>query len=170
MSEHRNSSGIAAPLVVLADELRAHQALPPDKKNANRAKFGAFLCGTCSYVALAPDVPSFPDGEWKLGFAAVFAWGVLLLVIGWRGSRGVRDVLGAIFAIAIPAIGFIATANYWPDLLQDTYVRAFCTGIIVANGVQFAICIRGPGGGTAEKQVREQIAQHEFNWKPAKRH
>jgi hypothetical protein len=167
MSEHRNSPGIAAPLVVLADELRAHQALPPDKKNANRAYVGGLICGTC--IPLAPEAFDFPD-EWKLAFAAAFAWGALLLVIGWRGSRGARDVLGAIFAIAIPAIGFIAVANYAPDLLQDTYVRAFCTGIITANAVRFMICIRGPGGGTAEKQVRQQIAQHEFNWKPAKRH
>lgn len=163
MSEHRNSPGIAAPLVVLADELRAHQALPPDKKNANRAYFGSLICGTCSYLALAPDVPSFPDGEWKLGFAAVFAWGALLLVIGWRGSRGARDILGAIFAVSIPAIGFFLAANYAPDLLQDTYVRAFCTGIISANLVRCAICLRGVGGN-ARKLVAKDIGLGEWRW------
>ena len=164
MSEHRKSSGLAAPLVVLGDELRAHQSLPPDKKNANRAYVGGLICGTCSYLAIAlgPDASGFPD-EWKLGFAAVFGWGVLLLVIGWRGSRGARDILGAIFAIAIPAIGFIAAAKYAPDLLQDFYVRAFCTGIIVANVVRFAICVRGVGGN-ARKLVVNDIDQGEWKW------
>lgn len=164
MNERQPVGPISAAASAVGDEFAKHSALPPDKKNANRAYFGGLICGTCSYLAvsLAPEASSFPD-EWKLGFAAVFAWGLLLLVIGWRGSRGARDVLGAIFAIGIPAIGFIATANYEPDLLQDPYVRAFFTGIITANAVRCAICLRGVGGN-ARKLVVNDINQGEWKW------
>jgi hypothetical protein len=160
------ASSIARPV---GEALQKHNALPPDKKNANRAYLGAFLLGVCGYLALTLDAADYPDG-WKIGFAAVFGWGLLLLIVGWRGSRGRRELLGAIFAVAIPAGGFFAVMNYAPELLNDLYVRAFCCGVVMANAVRFWIDIRGPGGGTAEKQVHRQIAQHEFNWKPAKRH
>jgi hypothetical protein len=165
MNERQSVGPISAVASAVGDEFAKHSTLPPDKKNANRAYWGGLICGTCSYLALvlAPEASSFGD-EWKLGFAAVFAWGVLLLVIGWRGSRGARDVLGAIFAIAIPAIGFIAAANYAPpDMLQATYVRAFCCGIIAANAIRFLICVRGVGGN-ARKLVVNDINQGEWKW------
>ena len=88
---------------------------------------------------------------------------MLLLVVGWRGSRGRRDPLGAVLAIAVPAIGFIAAVNYAPELLHDFYVQALCTGIVTANAVRFAICVRGIGGN-ARKLVVNDINQGEWKW------
>ena len=160
-------SAIAAPI---AEELAKHQALPPDKKSANHAYMGGLICGTCGYVAvtLGPYASSFPD-EWKLGFAGVAGFGLLLLIVGWRGARGRRDPLGAMFAVAVPAGGFFAVMNYAPELLDEFYVRAFCCGIVTANFVRFWIAIRGPGGGSAQKVVRQQIAQNEIVWRGVKR-
>ena len=87
-------------------------------------------------MTLGPAASAYPD-EWKIGYAIIFAWGLLLLVVGWRGSRGARDPIGAIFAIAVPAIGFVAVASYAPELLQDFSVRALCCGIVAANAVGF---------------------------------
>jgi len=167
MSDPRSAGPLSAIALPIAEAAAKHQALPPNKKNADRAYGGGFICGTCAM--LGSDVAGWPDA-FKLGYALIFAWGLLLLVVGWRGSRGARDPLGAVLAIAVPAIGFIVAANYEPELLQNPYVQAFCVGIVAANAVRFVICIKGPGGGGAEKQVRQQIAQHEFSWKPAKRH
>ena len=164
MNERQSAGPISAATSVIGEEFARHSALPPDKKNANRAYLGGLICGTCGYlaVALAPEASSFPD-EWKLGFAAVFGWGVLLLVIGWRGSRGARDPLGAIFAIAVPAIGFVAVINYAPELLHDVYVQAFCCGIITANVVRCVICLRGVGGN-ARKLVAKDISMGDWKW------
>lgn len=170
MSGPRDVAGpFSAVSSVAAEELAKHQALPPDKKNANRAYVGAFLLGVCIYLALTLD-PADYDDSWKLGFVAVCAFALLLLIVGWKGSRGARNPVGAVLALAVPGCGFIAVASYMPELLDDLFVRAFCTGVVTANLVRFWIDIRGPGNGTAEKQVRQQIAQHQFNWKPAKRH
>jgi hypothetical protein len=168
MSEPRTAGPLSAFGSTIADEAAKHQALPPDKKNANRAYVGAFLLGVCIYLAFTLDPADYP-GE-KLGFLAICAWGLFLLVVGWRGSRGARNPVGAVFALAVPAGGFIAVANYAPELLDNFYVQAFCTGVVTANLVRFLIDVRGPGGGTAEKQVRQEIIKHEFNWKPVKRH
>lgn len=159
-------SALATPI---AEELQKHQALPPDKKNGNRAYMGAFLLGVCIYLALTLN-PADYDDDVKIGFAVAALWGLLLLVVGWRGSYGKRNPIGAVCAIAVPAGGFVAVASYAPELLDDLYVRAFCCGVVLANAVRFWIDVRGPGSGSAEKQVRQQIAQHEFNWKPVKRH
>jgi hypothetical protein len=159
---------LSAVAVPIADELQKHRASPPDRKNGNRAYMGAFLLGICLYLALTLDPADF-DSDWKLGFAVVVGWGLLLLVVGWRGSYGKRNMLGAVCAVAVPAGGFFAVMSYAPELLDDLYVRAFCCGIVMANAVRFWIDVRGPGSGTAEKQVRQQIARHEFNWKPVKR-
>jgi len=170
MSGPRDAAGpLSAFGAVIAEEAAKHQALPPDRKNANRAYVGAFLLGVCIYLTLTLD-PADYDSEYKLGFIAVCTWGLLLLIVGSRGSRGRRDMLGAVLALAVPAGGFIAVMSYAPELLDDLFVRAFCTGVVTANLVRFWIDIRGPGSGSAEKQVRRQIEQHQFQWKPAKRH
>lgn len=166
MSDPRIAGPLSAIATPIAEELAKHQALPPDKKNANRAYVGGLICGTC--VMLGSEVAGWSD-ELKLGYAVVFAWGALLLVVGWRGARGARDPIGALLAIAVPAGGFIAVASYAPELLQDIYVRAFAVGIVTANLVRFWIAIRGTGGGTAEKKVRQQITQNEIVWRPVRR-
>jgi hypothetical protein len=160
MSDPRVAGPLSAIASPIAEAAAKHQALPPDKKNADRAYGGGLICGTCAM--LGSEVASWPD-EFKLGYVLIFAWGVMLLVVGWRGSRGARDPLGAVLAIAVPAIGFIAAANYTPQLLQDFYVQALCTGIVFANAVRFAICVRGIGGN-ARKLVVNDINQGEWKW------
>ena len=120
MSDPRGAGPLTALSSVAAEAAAKHQAQPPNKKNADRAYGDGFICGTCAM--LGSDVAGWPDA-FKLGYALIFAWGVLLLVVGWRGSRGTRDPLGAVLAIAVPAIGFIAATNYAPQLLQDFYVQ-----------------------------------------------
>jgi hypothetical protein len=166
MSEPRTAGPLPAFASAIADEAAKHQALPPDKKNANRAYVGAFLLGICVYLAFTLDPGDYP-GE-KLGFLAICAWGLFLLVVGWRGSRGARNPVGAVFALAVPAGGFIAVANYRPELFNNFYVQAFCTGVVTANLVRFLIDIRGPGGD-AQKIVHRQISQNEINWQSVKR-
>ena len=126
------------------------------------------MLGVCGYTAVTLN-PADYSGEWELAFLAVCAWGLLLLILGWRGSRGRRNPLGAILALAVPSAGFFAVMNYAPALLDSLAVRTFCCGIVTANLVRFWIDIRGPGGGCAEKQVRQQIAQNEIVWRGVKR-
>ena len=56
----------------------------------------------------------------------------------------------------MPIGGFIAVRNYAPELLDDFYVRAFCTGVATANAVRFWIAMRGIRSN-AQKMVRRQI-------------
>jgi hypothetical protein len=158
MSDPQVRGPLSAFAVPIAESVAKHQALPPDKKSANHAYVGGLICGVCGYVAvkLGPDAASYPD-EWKLAFAGVAGFGLLLLVLGWRGARGRRDPLGALFAVVVPAGGFYAVMSYAPELLDEFYVRAICAGIIAANTIRFWIAIRGPGGGSAQKMVRRQI-------------
>jgi hypothetical protein len=167
MSEPRTPTGpLSAIVAPIAGELAKHHSLPENKKSENRAYVGAFLLGTCGYVAvrLAPQAANYP-GEWKLALAGVIGFGLLLLVVGARGARGPRDWLGAFFALALPVGGFIAAMNYAPELLDDFYVRAFCVGIAAANTVRIWLAIRG-NAGNAQKLVHQQIAQNEISWQP----
>ena len=160
MSDPRAAGPLSAIGSPIAEELAKHRALPPDKRHGNYAYGGGLICGTCAM--LGSEVAGWPD-EFRIGYGLIFAWGVLLLVVGWRGSRGRRDPLGAVLAIAVPAIGFIAAVNYAPELLQDFYVQALCTGIVTANAVRFAICVRGIGGN-ARKLVVKDINHGEWKW------
>jgi hypothetical protein len=160
MSDPRAAGPLSAIAAPIAEAAAKHQALPPNKKNADRAYGGGFICGTCAM--LGPEVAGWPD-EFKLGYALIFGWGLLLLVVGWRGSRGMRDPIGAVLAVAVPAIGFIAAVNYEPALLQIFYVQAFCVGVVTANVVRFVICVRGIGGN-ARKLVVNDINQGEWKW------
>ena len=161
MNDPRGAGPLSAIAAPIAEAAAKHQALPPNKKNADRAYGGGFICGTCAM--LGSEVADWPD-EFKLGYALIFAWGVLLLVVGWRGSRGAQDWLGAVLPIAVPAIGFIAAVNYAPpQFLQDFYVQAFCVGVVMANAVRFAICVRGIGGN-ARKLVVNDINQGDWKW------
>ena len=149
----------------IAEELAKHRAQPPDKRHGNYALWRRpDLRNLCD--CFSSEVAGWPD-EFRIGYGLIFAWGVLLLVVGWRGSRGRRDPLGAVLAIAVPAIGFIAAVNYAPELLQDFYVQALCTGIVTANVVRFAICVRGIGGN-ARKLVVNDINQGNGNGKPCR--
>jgi hypothetical protein len=70
MSEPRSNAGpLAAVASVIADEAATHQALPPDRKNGNRAYMGAFLLGIRIYLALTLN-PADYDDDVKIGFAA----------------------------------------------------------------------------------------------------
>lgn len=109
---------------------------------------GAFLLGVCGYllVTLGPYAARIPD-SYKLGWAAATAWGTVLLVIGWRNTHGMmpRNLLGALWVVAVPAAGFFAVAHYAPGLLENFYVRAFSAGVIAANVVHLSMAakIRG---------------------------
>jgi hypothetical protein len=169
MSDPRTSPGIVSgPFVAAAEALAKHQALPPDKKNANRAYTGAFLLGATGYIAFGPELSGFPD-EWKLGLAGAACFGLLLVVVGWRGARGARDPLAALFAVAVPIGGFVAVAKYAPELLSLPYAHAFCAGVAVANLVRFWLAIRGPGIGNAQNLVRQEIAENVIEWRAVKR-
>jgi hypothetical protein len=169
MSDPRHQGGLMSAVAgPIAEELKQHQALPPNKQAANRAYFGTFMLSGCAYLALLdPDAASYAT-DFKIGLAVAGGLGLLLLVVGWRGARGARDPVGALFAVAVPVGGFLAVLNYAPDMLDDFYVRGFCVAIACANIVRFALAIRGPGGD-AQKIVHRQIAQNEINWQGVKR-
>jgi hypothetical protein len=168
MSDPRVAGPLSAMAQPIAEELAKHQALPPDKKNANRAYVGAFLLGATGYIAFGPEVSGFP-AEWNLGLVGAAGFGLLLLLVGWRGARGARDPLGAFFALAAPIGGFILIINYAPELLGLPFAHAFCAGVAVANLVRFWLAIRGPGIGNARKLVRQEIAENVVEWRAVKR-
>jgi hypothetical protein len=59
-------------------------------------------------------------------------------------SCGRRDLLGALFALAVPTGGFVAVINYAPELLDEFYVRAF---------------LAGGGGGSVRPRRSERLAR-----------
>jgi MFS family permease len=170
MSEPRIHGPLSALAAPIGEQLSQHQSLPPNKQAGNRAYLGAFLLGACGYVAvtLGPEAARYPD-DWKLGFAVVAGFGLLLLVTGWRGARGGRDIVLAFFAVAVPLGGFLAVLNWAPQVLEFYPARAFCVAIASANVVRFWLAVRGPGGD-AQKIVHRQIAQNEITWRGVKRH
>jgi hypothetical protein len=169
MSDTRHQGGLSSVVAgPIAEEVKQHKALPPNKQAGNRAYLGTLLVSGCGYLAMFdPDAASYPD-DFKLGLAVAAGLGLLLLVAGWRGARGARDPVGAFFALAVPVGGFIAVLNYAPELMDDFYVRGFCVAVAAANIVRFWLCVRGPGGD-AQKIVHRQIAQNEINWQGVKR-
>jgi hypothetical protein len=168
MSDPQIRGLLSAVGTATGEALAKQHALPPDARNANRAYTGAFLVGTTGRILLGPEASSFPD-EWKLGLAGAACLGLLLLVVGWRGARGARDPLGALFALGVPACGWVAVTNYAPALLALPFASEFCTGIFLAALVRCWLSIRGPGTGNARQAVRHEISQNEIIWRGVKR-
>lgn len=170
MSDPRIAGPLSALVVPGADAVKEHRSSPIHVQNDNRAYCGGLLLGAAGFIAvtLGSDAPNFPLG-YLLGYAGAVCLGLLLLITGLRGARSERNPLGALLALIVPVGGFVAVSNYAPGLLDLPFARAACAGIGVANLVRFWISIRGPGSGSAEKMVRQQIAQNEIVWRGVKR-
>jgi uncharacterized membrane protein YhhN len=170
MSDPNSQGPLSAFVSPFAEAHADYRKLPLNERNGVRASWGAFLIALCSYIAmtLGPHASRYPQ-EWKLAYAAVAGVGLLLFVIGMRGSRGCeRDPLAAIFAVVLPVGGWIALTTWLPEWRTDFYVRGFFVAYAAANAVRFFLAIRG-GGGNAQKIVHQQIAQNEIIWQGVKR-
>ena len=126
---------------------------------------GPSWSGRLGYVALklGPYAGHFSAGS-KLIFVAVFVFGLILLRMGWQGTRGKqRDPIGAVMSIVVPAVGYYVIVNYLPGLLHIFWCRAAAAGLITAYAVRFWLDIRSPGG-KALQMVNADIAKNEFSW------
>ena len=115
---------------------------PGPLRETERATWGAFLLGICAYgwLTLGPYLP----GPWKLGLAALTAFGLLLLVVGLRGSNGQpRSVMGVFWNLALLIGGGWAVAHWFPGLWQNFFGRGFCIGMICGSAVRLYIALRG---------------------------
>jgi hypothetical protein len=167
MSDHPKglASGVAHGV---ADEFAKHQAATPANKASNGGYIGTGLLAASGYYFLEGDLSGIST-EVEIGLAVAAGLGLLLLMSAWK-TRSQRDYIAAFLAAAFPIGGLYVIYGTMPDLLTDFWVRGAVITICCANLVRFWLAIRGPGSGSAEKQVRRQIQQHEFRFKAAKPH
>jgi hypothetical protein len=155
-------------LGAVPEAIAQHHALPPDAKAIARVNYGAFLLGTCGYVAATYKLSAFPK-EWILGLAGCAGFGLLLLGAGLRGTRGrPRDMMTVFWVIVLPIAGLWAMAKWWPEAQHDFLMRGFIVAVLTVFAVRFFIAVRGPGGGNAQNIVTQQIRQTQINWRGVK--
>ena len=165
MSDPQIRGPLSAIAMPIAEGLAKHQALPPDKKNANHAGLGGFCWRDWLCHVRSRDIKLSRRVETRPGWRGCF--GLLLLVVGARGARGTRDPLAALFAL-VPIGGFFAVMNYAPDLL-GLPLRTILRRRRGREPVRFWMAIRGPGSGNAQNLVRQEIAENVVDWRGVKR-
>ena len=156
-------AGVVSALVTpFADEIARIQSLPPPQRETERATYGAFFLGVSGYVWVT--VGPYLPGSLKLGLAAAACFGLLLLVVGLRGSRGQpRSIMGIFWNIAALIGGGWIVAHWIPGLWANYLGRGFCIGMICACAVRLFIALRGIGSN-ALAMVGEDIDENEFTW------
>lgn len=189
MAEQR---GLFTALEPLAEAVAQHRAASPRDQNFTRASWGAFLLTGCAYTARYS--PIFLGDRFEAVMSAVLsdplhppaalvvwiascALGLLWLWIGVRGARGPRDVMTAFWAAVRMALVMCALLRHWyPPRdwgdwipLGNLVLRGVYFGSLAEGSMQFLLAARGPGGGSAQKMVRQQIAQNEIVWRGVKR-
>lgn len=146
---------ISEILLAPVEDFARIEALPPPQRGTERAARGAFLLGLCVYAGLTPG-PDLP-GPWRLGLVALGGFGLLLLVVGLRGSNGQpRDVMGAFWAAAVLVGGWWVVGHWLPGLWANFFGRTFCVGMICGSAARLLITLRGIGGD-AEKPVWQNM-------------
>lgn len=154
-----HSDGFGGLVTPFTEEIARIAALPPPQRETERATWGAFFLGVSGSVWLTPGL--YLPGSWKLGVAAAAGFGLLLLIVGLRGSGGQpRNVMGVFWNLALLGGGGWVVAHWLPGLWENFFGRTFCIGMICAAVVRLCIALRGIGGD-AERPVRENMqAKH----------
>ena len=154
-----------------------HLNAPPQKKNLNRASWGAGLLAGGAYLAFSY-VHGLPLAAAMQGYISVlrrpfdeswpfYAWGtvmlfsVLWIMVGMRGTRGQpRDTMAAFWSMIWIAV---AGAGLWLGWYFDDYpvVNWFLKGgyiMAIASSVMcLFLALRGPGTAGAASAVRSHI-------------
>lgn len=177
MSEPKGPlSAIAEPLAQMAAE---HLNAPPQRRNQNRAEWGAGLLAGGAYVAWTAAVGKHAslsglvafyirslqepiDASWPFyAWGAVMLFALLWVVVGVRGSRGPRDTMMAFWALFRIVLAVVALSRGW---YFDGYpvVNWFLMGIYImvvsSSAMLLYLALRGTGRG-AVQLVQQQIAR-----------
>jgi hypothetical protein len=161
----RNAGLFSALASGISDEAMEHRRASPIVQHDNSAFFGGCITGTLGYagVKLGPYADQFSLG-WKIAAVAAFCYGLMLLRLGWAGTRGKpRNPIGAVASIAFPAFGYYVVTNYLPGLIDLFWFRAASAGVITAYAVRFMLDVRSPGSGAFD-MVTEDIDRNEWRW------
>ncbi|MBV9825334.1 MAG: hypothetical protein JO001_06635 [Alphaproteobacteria bacterium] len=163
----------------ISDGIAQHINAPPQRKNQNRAEWGAGLLAGGAYVAWTAarvehagpialvqfyirSLQQSFDASWPFyAWGAVMLFALLWVVVGVRGSRAPRDIMMAFWALFRIVFAGVAL---WCGWYFDGYplVNWCLMGIYImvasSSAMLLYLTLRGTGSG-AVQLVQRQIAR-----------
>jgi len=129
------------------------------------------LLGLCGYAVklFGASALSFAPPV-LLGFAAVAAFGLLLLIVGLHGARGgPRDIMGAFWALAVPVGGWFGlSAWFGPEVFNILFVQWIGIAVLCSCAVRFLIAARLSGDSSALRKMKKYLKAKSKPMRPAR--
>jgi hypothetical protein len=163
----------------IADPIAKFRALPEGPEKARkRVSWGAGLLSAGAYIAYTTWWSNYAGmsglvrhytralhaplvDSWTVyGWSAAMLFGLLWVVVGVRGARGPRHVMGTFWALARVGVAGWALYDRWyvDDRSIDPWLQGGYVTLLGSSSMLFFVCARG-SGQRAVRLVQQQIAQ-----------
>lgn len=173
----------------ISQEIGAHINAPPQRRNQNRAEWGAGWLAAGIYAAwpfvwrnrTSPaELVQFYiralhrplDDSWPFyAWGAVMLFAMLWVAVGVRGSRGARDIMVAFWALFRIALAGVALWSGWyidGYPVVNWFLKGFYIWVAGSSAMLLFVAMRGPGRG-AVPLVQRHISQQTRTFRVGRR-